>query len=316
MNLKVSLLAALACLSFTTAYPQANPITPQARGHFAMTYDERSAKVVLAGGVAFTKGKLSYFADYWTWDGKNWDQVPATEVGVMGARLTYDAKEREVLMFGGVENKSRVSGALRMWNGIKWVTLASEDEIGAADPGFVYDSRRDRVVAFVPAANGSAVRTYEWNGRAWRPSRSIGPYGKAGSAAAFDAKRGVSILFGGDRTNDVWEFDGLSWQRIQPASGPGGRMYPSAVYDDALGTVVVHGGAGTDHKWSPETWAWDGKEWKKLGDTGPALEMAIAYDKKRDRIVGVGTTSHEDNKAGMETWEFDGTTWTKVAPVN
>jgi len=52
----------------------------------------------------------------------------------------------------------------------------------------------------------------------------IPPWGRYGSAMAYDAARGELVVFGGSRFsevfNDTWVWDGFNWTRKFPATSP------------------------------------------------------------------------------------------------
>jgi hypothetical protein len=309
-NVFASVLCALAASSFSQS--------PASRGHFAIGYDATINKTVLTGGAAFFGQKLALFDDFWAWDGKVWKKLGTTGTPVMGSRMAYDAQHGRMLMMGGSSGeRNPQTGELRALVRTQWITLGSAPELKGVDPGLAVDSKRSRIVVFIPGPDGKTGKTFEWDGRIWRPGHGQGPVDHEGISIAYDAKRGVIVGFGGHGVDkkpfdDVWEYDGIRWKQIV-VQGPSARSYPGMAYDDKLGAVVIHGGMGPDFKWLGDTWAWNGSAWTKISDKGPAFESAMAYDISRDRLVVVGTDSHENNKAVMQTWEWDGSTWSKVA---
>ena len=76
--------------------------------------------------------------------------------------------------------------------------------------------------------------------------------------------------------------------------------------------MILFGGMA-DGKMQNDTWAWNGHEWKKLADTGPAPRAMgyMAYDSKRDRVVLFGGRLGWPNDAN-DTWEWDGMKWMEV----
>ncbi len=84
-----------------------NPI-PAPRAYAAMSYDARTAQMVLFGGESAT-GDLS---DTWLWDGQAWAQlqplgsVPSARYG---SSMAYDAATTDVVLFGGTGNGGNVA---------------------------------------------------------------------------------------------------------------------------------------------------------------------------------------------------------------
>ena len=79
--------------------------------------------------------------------------------------------------------------------------------------------------------------------------------------------------------------------------------------------MILYGGVGRDGMLS-DTWSWDGREWKRLADTGPEARAMgyLAYDRHRDRIVLFGGRRKGwPNGDADDTWEWDGTRWSRVA---
>jgi hypothetical protein len=283
-----------------------------------LAYNASSGQVALTGGAAAFGQQMLLFDDYWTWNGKSWTKAGNTGLQVMGARMIFDPVQKRMLLMGGSGERSPQVGELRALVGTSWVTLGSATELKGTDPGLAYDTKRNRVVAFIPGPDGSYPKTYEWDGYKWRIGHGDGPLGHEGVSMVYDSKHGVVVAFGGHGVDkkpsaDVWQYDGLKWQRLDSASGPSGRSYAGMVYDDKLGAVVIHGGMGADFNWMGDTWSWDGASWKKLSDKGPAIEMSMAYDQGRDRLVVVGSDSHANSEARLQTWEWDGTNWAKIA---
>ena len=102
-----------------------------------------------------------------------------------------------------------------------------------------------------------------------------GPDGPTPSARshhrlAYDAARGVTVLFGGGRrTNETWTWDGVQWKQHLAASGPPGRDTHAMAYDVARGRVVLYGGGGDRGKgvapywYLDDVWEWDGTRWTR-----------------------------------------------------
>jgi hypothetical protein len=69
----------------------------------------------------------------------------------------------------------------------------------------------------------------------------------------YDSRRGVVVLFGGvsdadqnaEKLDDVWEWNGKAWKRVDVA-GPPNRRGHGMAYDSARGQMVLFGGSGAD----------------------------------------------------------------------
>ncbi len=137
---------------------------------------------------------------------------------------------------------------------------------------------------------------------------------------AYDATRGVVVLFGGtdnqgqDQLGDTWEYDGLDWTQVTPTTSPPARFGHAMAYDASRGRVVLFGGASTsggNTTFLADTWDYDGTTWTEISPTpSPAASAGhrLVYDTTRERIVYVG--SDFMGSAVTATWDYDGTTWT------
>jgi hypothetical protein len=168
-----------------------------------------------------------------------------------------------------------------------------------------YDERRGLAVLFGPNAT-FVPSTWLWDGSTWVDSGAAGPPNRISPEVAYDASRGVIVMFGGRGFGDTWEWDGTTWTEKTPATGPGDRERHAMAYDRKRQRVVMFGGLNRNVAAFGDTWEWDGAAWTELHPTmspSPRLSHGMAYDPQRGRIVVVG-------KAG-DAWEFDGTTWTE-----
>src|SRR6185436_20378883 len=70
-----------------------------------------------------------------------------------------------------------------------------------------------------------------------------GPGFRRGAAAAFDAVRGVTVLFGGSADGATWEFDGAAWNAYIATPAPAARHGHGMVWDADQQRAVKYGGA-------------------------------------------------------------------------
>jgi hypothetical protein len=157
------------------------------------------------------------------------------------------------------------------------------------------------------------------------------PSPRSGAYMVYDAARGVTILFGGNRTSstsveypsDLWAWDGNAWRQLEPLAGtprPTGRDVPVLAYDAARQRVVMFGGRGGDSAQSvtglSDVWEWDGARWYHVPNshTPNVLHPTATYDPVRQRVLlyGGGNMSSTGAFAGLsrKLWEWDGTRWT------
>jgi hypothetical protein len=157
----------------------------------------------------------------------------------------------------------------------------------------------------------------------WTQREDVGPSPRRSYAMAFDAARGVVVLFGGYRPlaqpsmlNDTWQWDGSSWTQVEN-SGPSPRNGHAMVYDSARDRIVLFGGASGSQ--FGDTWEWDGSSWHQVADTGPRARAghAMAFDPGRGRTVLFGGPDPNLGAgfADPGTWEWDGVGWLEVADI-
>src|SRR5690348_15044377 len=83
---------------------------------------------------------------------------------------------------------------------------------------------------------------------------ALSPGPRAGAYMAYDAARGVTLLFGGwtrnaagvvDYPDDLWAWDGTQWRVLVPPANtarPLGRDVPVVAFDAARERLIVFGG--------------------------------------------------------------------------
>ncbi|HEY2825797.1 MAG TPA: kelch repeat-containing protein, partial [Gemmatimonadales bacterium] len=149
---------------------------------------------------------------------------------------------------------------------------------------------------------------------------TIGPAPRVGPATAFDASRGVLVMFGGlvlgQPQTDTWEWDrAAGWRVIATTGNPPGRAAHTMVYDPIRHVVVAFGGASGDGVIG-DTWTYDGATatWTKINSaTSPKARVgaSAAFDQGRQAVILFGGS---DSSGVMnDTWKFDGTSWSVVA---
>ncbi len=128
---------------------------------------------------------------------------------------------------------------------------------------------------------------------------------------AYDSRRGITVLFGGDGGNsiksDTWEWDGTEWS-LRARSGPLPRSRHAMAYDSRRGVTVLFGGAS--HGPIGDTWEWDGAEWVLRAIGGPSHRAGhvMAFDSARGVTVLFGGQGVDGEPLG-DTWEWSGDLW-------
>lgn len=184
----------------------------------------------------------------------------------------------------------------------------------------VYDARRRRVVLFGGSAGTNMLGdTWEWDGQHWSRVATDGPSARTLFGLAYDAARGVVILFGGTSVlasdapsyDDTWEWNGTRWRRTD-ATGPSARDHVSMDYDVSRRLTILHGG-GTGPTAPSETWAYDGSRWTRLPTTGPPRRYTrLAYDARDRAMLLFGGFNREPSN---ELWRLRDDAWSLVEPA-
>lgn len=295
---------------------------PSKRAHHELVYDDAAKSIVMTAGSTPLDGgsTFAFFNDIWRFNGNEWKPSGMAGDKRSGIKLAYDLKSDKLYSFGGYSNNSS-SAELRVMESGEWKVLSDYPEMKAAESGFVYDSHRDKFVAFGGSGGRGIVNniTWEWNGDSWKKFEGPGPEGRQAFAMVYDSKRNKTVLFGGgDGTgknfgDEVWEFDGTRWEKIiSKETGPGPRVSPGYTFDTKRELMIIFGGISKEGM-QGDTWSWDGKTWKQLATTGPSPRAMgyMAYDKNRDKIVLFGGRMGWPNDAN-DTWEWDGKEWKEI----
>ena len=319
LRLAFALVALAAPLS---AQVPSDPV-PVKRAHHSLIYDDARGQVLLFGGSSpgADGSCCSLFNDLWVFDGARWTALPSSGDAMSGHTLAYDSRAGKTVGFGGYNGRS--IAIMRTLESDGWRVSSVPAPVVAAEPGFVYDSRRDRFVTFVGSAGRGVTNgeTWEFDGSQWTKRDVASPQARHALGMVFDEKRGRVVMFGGgtpgspgnpgQQLGDTWEFDGNAWTQRNIA-GPSPRMSPGMTYDSKRGLVILFGGVGATGMLG-DTWAYDGTQWTRLAETGPdARAMGyLAYDRKRDRVVLFGGRKGWPNDLN-DTWEWDGAMWRQV----
>ena len=201
-----------------------------------------------------------------------------------------------------------------------------------------YDSRRQRTILFGGTAMYESrycakhyFATMEYDGQCWRGVNTAQqPDPTKEYAMAYDAARGVTVLFGGTLFEcETWTYDGTNWTQRTPLSSPCARTGQAMAYDSLRERVLLFGGNAysvSSYSGSPtnDLWAWDGANWTEIAASNcPSArsEAVLAYDSYRDRTVLFGgwelffnvVFQKVDQRMLKDTWEWNGTTWSQAS---
>jgi Galactose oxidase, central domain len=251
------------------------PSSDSQRSGVALARDSRRRRILSFGGYS----GAAPFDDVRELEGGLWRSVgwiladAAAEVGFI-----FDERRNRFIAFGGSGSSGHAFGDTWAFDSTGWSRLPVAGPAPAARQGHVtvYDINRGRTIVFGGMAAGTGGRerppllndVWEFDGARWVERRALAPSRRSGSGAAYDSKRGITIVFGGDGEDgvlgDTWSYDGTTWRKLSDA-GPEPRAMGYLAYDVKRDRVVLFGGRKSYPNGDlNDTWEWDGVAWKRV----------------------------------------------------
>jgi len=145
---------------------------PSARFPAGFAYDVAHRNVMLFGGHTFDDQGFTTYADTWTWDGANWQQITSEGPSPRdGARAIFIPSSDQILLFGGAEIDTSVTNLndTWLWDGNQWKEVEVEGPPARVHPAMAFDESR-RVVVMTGGSNGPGVilsDTWKWDRGIW-----------------------------------------------------------------------------------------------------------------------------------------------------
>jgi formylglycine-generating enzyme required for sulfatase activity len=299
-------------VNWTRCYPEHNPGI-NIGGDIMVYFAKKSVMVLL----------LHYREDHqlWEWDGLNWSEVIPETNPVMrhGAALTYDYRNENVVMYGGVYRSDTW-----VWDGDTWTEMFPAYQMKERRyHQMVYDHARGYVLSLGGLEEENyAGRTgdmFSWDGTDWTPIH----YPDRPRAVQFHAMAGGTdhgvIQFGGSLASqhyneETWQYSGGEWRQIITAHHPGGRDQFSMAGNYIRNVVVLFGGKD-ENGYKADTWEFDGIDWvQKHPSNYPSgrTRFGLVYDEARQEVLLFG--GYIGGHPNDETWGWDGTSWHRYYP--
>ncbi|MBK8268612.1 MAG: hypothetical protein IPK83_10055 [Planctomycetes bacterium] len=249
------------------SYVEGSLIAPDRRTQFATASDSERGVVVLFGGNKVCNCPLAGtpMNDTWEWNGSKWMRLSTSGPPArQNHAMTFDSNRNVIVMFGGSPQVGPQLSDTWEWNGIEWL----QRNPATVPPARTYhqiafDSRRGVTVLFGGYSQnigGPMAETWEFDGVNWTqriPEHS--PPARLEFGMAFDAARGVTVLFGG-RPNpptpfgDLWEWDGEDWTEITSTIEQAPRYKHLMCYDHRRKKIVLFGGQLAGDVSTDDTW--------------------------------------------------------------
>jgi hypothetical protein len=261
------------------------PGGPSARGLAAIAYDPRSRHVVLLGGVEHSADSVAgalrpcpscppirSLDDVWAYDGDRW-VARGVAPKVTYPQLLFDSLRQRLLLIGtpGARlGQDGLSGVL-VWRseGDSWLIADSAGPRTESPPRPAFDDRRGVVV--LPILEGPDAGVWEWQDGWRRMEAADGPGPRQRFVTAYDASRGLVMLFGGRRDersflNDLWGWNGRAWLQIHSdsAAAPSPRADGSLTYDARSNRLLQVGGLGPADLLHRDIWVYADSTWVRL----------------------------------------------------
>jgi cysteine-rich repeat protein len=200
-------------------------MSPPARSHHAMAYDELSGLILLQGGE--NNLPIARLDDTWQYDGVTWTpQGNQPLLERTSHAMAYDPTRNVVVLFGGergvLSNKEFLNDTWE-WDGVEWVVANPTVQPEARSRhGLAFDSRFGRVVLFGgvdDGGDGYRGDTWLYDGTTWLQVAPTAPSARADFSMAHDSLRERVVLFGGRDgvlptavMNDTWvTYAGSAW---------------------------------------------------------------------------------------------------------
>ncbi|HEY2515473.1 MAG TPA: kelch repeat-containing protein, partial [Polyangiaceae bacterium] len=207
-----------------------------ARVNALAAWDSDREKLVVFGGAPAPT--VAIVNDTWELDpaGGVWIRRATTGPSARsGAAMTYDARRKKVVLFGGTPTAANPAGpSADLWE---------------------YDGA---IGAWTQATPGGAA-----------------PAPRTNASLVFDPARGTSVLLGGTDAHgsrfDAWEWDGVGWTRRRAGASPAARSGADAAWIPARQSAILFGGVRGDGEraLSRDTWFWRDGDWARLGADRP-----------------------------------------------
>ncbi|MBX3409426.1 MAG: hypothetical protein KF859_06020 [Phycisphaeraceae bacterium] len=323
-----------------------NTNTPTPREFAGAAFDHSAGRVIIAGGGIVTRPGASPARQIarapFAWDGTAWSRLPDSPNSFWKAPMVYVPTTNPASIFvyggerGGVLNSNVSNQVWRLDLGPvpAWTTVNPSPAGRRAQHAAAYHAGIGRIVFFGGRNENTTLLNSTWTldplTEDWTQVFSTtSPSPRTGASMAYDERRGIVVLFGGQTSPGVyddstWEFDGSQWINVSPSDGgPAPRASASMVYVNSRGTLVLSGGDGsnaTNSQGLDDVWEFDGRTWRRLLPTigehmiGKSY-ASLVYDPVRDRLVRFGGTAIAFAQSGTSYhWYLSSQTWTLDLP--
>lgn len=307
---------------------------PVARSGASMVHDSSHSVLVLYGG----SGGEAALSDTWVLYENAWSPVEMSGSPGPDAALAVSGIAFGAVLVGGSERLDAFNPVIVNEHG-DWQSFALDRP--AARKGFCLgtDWLKDRHIVYGGMRNDGSPLHETWTLETL-PDRAIrerfpdefkasiqapgfrylrtrlGNEVAANRLSAWDAKRGVTVCFGGDQDgaaiHETWEFDGADWKQCATGEGltAGGRRW--LYYDTKREQVMLIQELVAEGEAAPqrhEQYAWDGQAWTRVAalEGGPRGAAVLCFDANRGVLVWLPEWASAD-----VLWELHEDGWKRL----
>lgn len=185
--------------------------------HGALAYDAASGGVLMYHGVVEDAPQRKT----WLWNGAAWsEQAVGPDRQYPNAMMPSETGRRAMLMTARPSEAGSFEGTLYAWDGEGWDGVLVRGGHPVFSPQAPVARNADQVLLFAGFEASREVTTWIFNGQVWRRYAGVSPTRRKGAQMAFDNRRSVIVIHGGDDgsqvLNDTWEWDGSKWRQASP----------------------------------------------------------------------------------------------------
>jgi hypothetical protein len=290
-------------------------------------YHEGLEQVMLVNGGPEQGKPADDPLELWGWDGMQWSLISADESGPTWrnwAAVAYDTARHVLVIHGGLQDQEHFDETWE-WDGQRWTRFMNTSPGAREGALMVHDIARAKMVLFGGSTPNMEIHgdTWEWDGQNWTPVSETGPAARFPGGMVYDSARQETLMYSGHfaastgefiRYDDLWMWNGSSWNEIIPdGPTPGHRTHAALVVDPIMEKILLVG-SGSD-TFLGDVWAWDGTKWEEILTSNTPVRSGhnVVYDRVRERFVLFGGVDRPGGRGLDDTWEWDRVQWSCVS---
>jgi PKD repeat protein len=249
---------------------------------------------------------------------------------LVGASLTYDPADSELVLFGGCTVTACPAPAQTwVYFGGSWtnITDVSSQPPPRSYAGFTFDSHDGYAVLFGGrTASGLLNDTWSFLGGTWTNLTNLStptPSARWATQFAFDKPDNYAVLFGGCAAacplNDTWHFSGGGWRNVTSTLpvAPAPRYAAAFTFDAGDNYLLLQNGCGSVCPLN-DTWQFSHGHWTPIPlnvSLGPPPRSfaTLTYDAVQNATFLFGGNSSTGPRS--DTWRWSAGHWANVTAL-